>query len=129
MASNIAATSTGRLSRSALAMDQPYGWSQQGRTLPGLVEDVLGEEREDGLVPDPRVARSQDPVVLVREVKELGLSAVPGQVPPQPQRLAHRHPVVLVAMDDEHRRADLFEVQVRRVQLLHLRPGQRIAEP
>src|SRR6202167_3385576 len=110
MASNIAATSPGRLSRSARDMPQPYGRSQQRRTLPGLVKYVLGEEREDGLVPDPGVARGQDPVVLVGEVKELGLHAVPGQVPPQPQRLADRHPVVLVAVDDEHRRADLLDV-------------------
>src|SRR6202167_6630259 len=128
MASNIAATSPGRLSRSPRDMPQPYGWSQQRRTLPGPVEDVLGEEREDGLVPDPRVARGQDPVVLVGEVKELGLHAVPGQVPPQPQRLAYRHPVVLVAVDDEHPRTYLLDATVRRVHVVHLRPEQRIPE-
>src|SRR4051812_14679778 len=64
--------------------------SEEARALPFLAEDVLSEEGEDGLVPDPRVAGGEDPVVLVREVEELGLGAVPGQVPPQPQRLADR---------------------------------------
>src|SRR5579872_7209536 len=100
MPSNIAATSPGCLSRSArvtlptlrgtvLATGGRPPWHpllQQRRTLPFLAEDVLGEEGEDGLVPDPRVARGEDPVVLVREVQELGLHPVPGQVPPQPQR-------------------------------------------
>src|SRR6516225_7774076 len=73
--------------------------SEQARALPFLAQDVLGQEGEDGLVPDPGVPRAEDPVVLVREVEELGLGAVLGQVPPQPERLADRHPVVLVAVD------------------------------
>src|SRR5215470_843917 len=87
--------------------------SEELGALPVLAQDVLGQEGEDGLVPDLGVARGEDPVVLVREVEELGLGAVLGQVPPQPQRLAHRHPVVLVPVDDQHRRADLRDVAVR----------------
>src|SRR5690242_18206597 len=119
MPSNIAATSPGCFSRSARAIASPYGAPvramplQEPGTLPFLAEDVLGEEGEDGLVPDPRVAGGEDPVVLVGEVEELGLGVVPGQVPPQPQRLADRHPVVLVAVDDQHWRADTVDVPVR----------------
>src|SRR5690348_4794451 len=89
------------------------GGSEEAGALPFVAEDVLGEEGEDGLVPDPRVAGGEDPVVLVGEVEELGLGAAPGQVPPQPQRLADRYPVVLVAVDDQHRRADTVDVPVR----------------
>src|SRR5689334_19854011 len=119
MPSNIAATSPGCFSRSARAMTPPYGAAadalslQEAGALPFLAEDVLGEEGEDGLVPDSRVAGGEDPVVLVGKVEELGLGAGPGQVPPQPQRLAHRHPVVLVAVDDQHRGADPVDVPVR----------------
>src|ERR1051326_2658931 len=119
MPSNIAATSPGCLSRSARAMTSPYGVParalppQPAGALPFLAEDVLGEEGEDGLVPDPRVAGGEDPVVLVGEVEELGLGAGPGQVPPQPQRLADRDAVVLVAVDDQHRGTDPVDVPVR----------------
>src|SRR5690242_16558384 len=114
MATNIAATSPACLSRSARAMPPPYGAasSAQAGALPFRAPDVLGQEGEDGLVPDPGVARGEDPVVLVREVEELGLGTVLGQVPPQPQRLADRHPVVLVAVDDQHRRADPGDLAV-----------------
>ena len=48
----------------------------------------------------------------VRHVLRL---AVPGrdQIPPQPQRLAHRHPVVAVAVGDEHRGGDRLDLVVR----------------
>src|ERR1035438_4993937 len=113
MASNIAATSAGRLSRSARAIKPTLWCSQQGGAFPGLIEDVLGQEGEDGLVPDARVARGQDPVVLVGEVEELRLRATAGQVPPEPQRLGDRYPVVLVPVNHQHRRADLADVQMR----------------
>src|SRR5690242_14077720 len=103
----------GQLLKAEAGGARRWGALEEAGALPWLAEDVLGQEGEDGLVPDPRVAGSQDPVVLVGEVEELGLGAVAVQVRPQPQRLADRHPVVLVPVDDQHRRADLGDVAVR----------------
>src|SRR5690348_9516149 len=94
--SNMAATSPGRLSSWARvippSLARPGRWlvpgragSQQAGPLPGLAEHVLGQEGQHGLVPDHGVAGVEDPVVLVREVQELGVLDTPGQVGPQPQ--------------------------------------------
>src|SRR5688572_31922881 len=48
---------------------------EQRRPLPLGVQDVPVKEREHRFVPDPRVLRLRDPVVLVREVQELRVHA------------------------------------------------------
>ena len=96
-------------------MRQP---SSSGRSQPAV--HVLVEEREHRLVPDHGVLRLEHPVVLVGEVEEpvrvvrRRRRMVLGELPPQPQPLADRHAVVLVAVDDEHRREDSRR-RVRRV--------------
>src|SRR6266545_4446450 len=67
--------------------------SQQLGAFPLLRPYVVSEEGEHGLVPHHRVARRQDPVVLVREVQELGLHLIAVEVEPLPERVADRHPV------------------------------------
>ena len=69
----------------------------------------------------------EHPVVLVGEVEELRRDAALLQVVPEPQRLADRHAVVLVAVDDQHRRADRVGVAVRGVLLVALGLAQRVA--
>jgi hypothetical protein len=58
------------------SLDSGVDAAGQGRleqigALPGLAEHVLGQEREDGLVPDDRVTGREYPVVLIGKVKEL----------------------------------------------------------
>src|SRR3712207_7453170 len=53
-------------------------------------EDVLGQEGDHRLVPDGRVPRSEDPVVLVGEVEEARGDAALLQVVPEPERLPDR---------------------------------------
>src|SRR6266496_3380888 len=84
----------------------PTAASQQARARPVLAENVLVEEGEHGLVPDPRIRRLQGPVVLVGEVEELRVHPAELEVRPQPQRLADRHAVVALAVDHQHGRAD-----------------------
>src|SRR6202044_1564766 len=102
--------------------------SEEAGAAPGLAQDMLGQEREDGLVPDGGVTGGEDPVVLIREVQELGFGAVLVQVPPQPERLADRDAEVLVAVDDQHRRRDAGHGPGRRILLVALRGDQGGAE-
>ena len=81
--------------------------------LPFLAEHMLAEERQHSFIPDLDVTGLEHPVVLVREVQEPGLNRPEHQIPPQPQCLADRHPVVLITVNDQHRRDDLVGVQVR----------------
>src|SRR6266516_6016394 len=99
--------------------------------LPGFTEEVDGQERQHGLVPDHGVARTQDPVVLVREVQELhvrGPARPGGQPGPQAQRLPDGDPVVLVTVDHQHRGGDRIEVVVGRVRQVALRVRERVTE-
>ncbi len=56
---------------------------QELRSCELLSEDVLIEKGEHGRVPDARVLRLQDPVVLVGEVQKLRLDAVTLEVGPE----------------------------------------------
>src|SRR4029453_3589216 len=89
----------------------PPGSEQRGPD-PVLAEQVLVEEGQHRLVPDPDMRWGEDPVVLVGEVEKLGLDPAAGQVGPEPQGLADRHPVVALAVDDQHGRADPGQVAV-----------------
>src|SRR5215472_14940399 len=117
----MAATSPGRLSSWARVIRPPWhtppaylspargGVLHQIGAAPGFAEEMGGEEREHRFVPDHRVARVEDPVVLVREVQELhvrGPARAGGQPGPQSQRLTYRDPVVLVPVDHHHRGGD-----------------------
>src|SRR5699024_4559190 len=87
-------------------------------------EHMRVQEGQHGAVPDLGVAAAEDPVPLVREVEEPVLRvAVPverrlrlgEQVEPQLLALPDRHPVVLVAVDDEQGDLDLGGEAVRGV--------------
>ena len=70
-------------------------------------------------------------MVLVREVQELhvrGPARTGGQPGPQAQRLPHRDPVVLVAVDHQHRSGDRIQVMVGRVRQVALRVRERVTK-
>ena len=66
-------------------------------------------------------------MVLVGEVQELRLHPGALQVVPEPQALGDRHAVVLVAVDDQHRRGDRPHVAVGRVGVVALALVERVA--
>ena len=74
------------------------------------IAEVLIEEGQHRFVPDARVLRLQDPVVLVREVEEPGGHPVAPEVRPQAERLADRDAEILFAVDHQHWRANRPDV-------------------
>src|SRR5947207_12636643 len=86
---------------------QPDDWcaSEQFGARPVFAEHVVVEKGEDRLVPDHRVSRLEDPVVLIGEIEVLGRNFVTAQISPELKRLRDWYPVVEVAVDDQHRRA------------------------
>src|SRR5215204_7616902 len=83
------------------------GALEQPGALPLGVQHVPVEEREHGLIPDPRVLWLRDPVVLVGEVQELRVHPVALEVGPQSKGLRDRHARIELAVDHEHRRLDV----------------------
>src|SRR5690606_6103909 len=103
------ARSSGSMSRSQ--------WRPQRRRGPrtalasaGTGTDVVVQPGVDRLVPEQAVGRLQDPVVLVREVKELRLDPLALQGGGRGDALFHRNAVVVLAVHDEHRYAPLGDM-------------------
>src|SRR5207249_939995 len=70
---------------------------------------VLVEPSEDGLVPQPAVLRLQHPVAFVRKIEQFGGHAAALERGEDLERLAVRHTIVQVALDDQHRRIQFLD--------------------
>src|SRR6185295_17007634 len=89
------------LSTSRPSPKVPWRASRPART-PGTGSEPALEPGVDGLVPGADVGWAQDPVVLVGEVEQARRHRETLQCGEQLERLGHRDPVVLLAMDDQH---------------------------
>src|SRR5439155_19935981 len=77
---------------------------------------VLVEPSKDGLMPQPAVLRLQHPVPYVRKIEQFGGHAAALERGEDLERLAVRHTIVQVALDNQHRRIQLLD-EVRRRRL------------
>src|SRR5690348_10771590 len=86
-----------------------------GTARRGLRWREAAEPREEFAVPQQRIARLQDPVVLVGEIDEPGRNVLRLQRVEILQSLRRRDAVIELAVDHERRRFRLLHVMVRRL--------------